>query len=130
MALYQGDLQCCNPWEVQEDDTPFRNHVQFTLPPVSESLSPAEPRQLPQVKNLPRHSGQQQWPAMQPNNVYGDEAPVDILWHYDDIDVNRTPSDQSPYHPSIPRLSLSLSPVNGIMANIFWEGGAKLIYYL
>ena len=70
---------------------------------------------------------------MQPDNLYGDEAPVDILWHYDDIDVNRTPLDQSPDQgegPSIPRVSLSLTPVNGITANISQEGGAKLIYYL
>ena len=44
------------------------------------SPTPATPRQLPGlVVNPLRHSGQQRQPIIWPDNVYGDEAPVDIL---------------------------------------------------
>ena len=46
--------------------------------------------------NPPRCSGWQQQPINWPDNVYGDEAPVDILQNYDAFDVSRPPSDQSP----------------------------------
>ena len=44
------------------------------------SPTPAGPRQPPNpVVNPPRHSGRQRQPVTQPDNVYRDEAPVDIL---------------------------------------------------
>ena len=44
------------------------------------SPTPAAPRQLPNlVMNPPRCSGCQRQPITQPDNVYGDEAPIDIL---------------------------------------------------
>ena len=61
------------------------------------SPTPAAPRQPPNpVVNPPRHSGQQRQPVTWPNNVYGDEAPIDILQNYDAFDVSRPSSDQSP----------------------------------
>ena len=48
------------------------------------SSTPAAPRQPPNpVVNPPRRSGQQRQPVTQPDNVYGDEAPIDILRNYD-----------------------------------------------
>ena len=61
------------------------------------SPTPARPRQPANLLvNPPRCSGQQQQPIHQPDNVYGDEAPVDILQNYDAFDVSRPSSDQSP----------------------------------
>ena len=55
------------------------------------------PRQLPNpVVNPLRCSGQQRQPVIWPDNVYGNEAPVDILRRYDTFDVSRPLSDQSP----------------------------------
>ena len=83
--------------------------------------------------NPPQRSGRQQQPIHWPENVYGDEAPIDILWNYDAFDVSRPSSDQSPDQqegPSGHMGSNDLTSVDSIMANISWEGGAKLIYYL
>ena len=84
--------------------------------------------------NPPWHSGQQRQPAIWPDNVYRDEAPVDILRHYDAFNVTEPPADQSPDHeegPSSGGVSSALAPPgNSIEANISREGGAKLIYYL
>ena len=92
------------------------------------------PRQPPNlVGNPPRHSGWQRQPVNQPDNVYEDEAPVDILQNYDAFDVSRPSLDQSPNRqeePSGHMGSNDLTSVDNIMANISWEGGAKLIYYL
>ena len=41
--------------------------------------TPARPRQPPQRVNPPRHSGWQRQPAIRPDNVYGDEAPIDCI---------------------------------------------------
>ena len=44
------------------------------------SPTPAVPRHPPNsVVNPPRRSGQQRQPVTWPDNVYGDEAPIDIL---------------------------------------------------
>ena len=84
--------------------------------------------------NPPWHSSQRRQPAIRPDNVYGDEAPIDILQHYDAFDITGLPADQSPDHgegPSSGRVSNALAPTgNSIEANISQEGGAKLIYYL
>ena len=98
------------------------------------SPTPARPRQPanPLVNSL-RCSGWQRQPIHWPDNVYGDEAPIDILQNYDAFDVSRPLSDQSPDQqegPSGHMGSNDLTSVNNIMANISWEGGAKLIYYL
>ena len=72
-----------------------------------------------------RHSGQQRQPVIQPNNVYRDEAPIDILQHYDAFDVSRLPSDQSPDQqegPSGHVGSNDLTSTDNIMANISQEG--------
>ena len=102
--------------------------------PYQTSPTPAGPRQpVNPLVNPPRHSGQQRQPVHQPDNVYRDEAPVDILQNYDTFDVSRPQSDQSPDRqegPSGHMGSNDLTLVDGIMANISWEGGAKLIYYL
>ena len=83
--------------------------------------------------NPPRHSGWQRQPVTWPDNVYGDEALVDILQNYDTFYVSRPLLDQSPDQqegPSGHMGSNDLISVDNIMANISWEGGAKLIYYL
>ena len=56
-----------------------------------------------------------------------------VLWHYNAFDVSRPPLDQSPNwqeglsgHEGLS----DLTSADNIMANIFQEGGAKLIYYL
>ena len=56
--------------------------------------APTQPQNL--VVNPPRHSGQRRQPITRPDNVYGDEAPVDISQNYDAFDVSRPSSDQSP----------------------------------
>ena len=62
------------------DDTVFKEFLQQDTGPYQTSPTPAGPRQLLNlVENPPRHSGQQQQPVIRPDNVYGDEAPVDIL---------------------------------------------------
>ena len=79
------------------DDTVFEEFLQQDQGPHQISPTPAMPRQLPNlVVNPLKCSGQQRQPVTQPDNVYGDEAPVDILQHYDAFDVSRPPSDQSP----------------------------------
>ena len=60
------------------------------------SPMPAMPKQPPNpVVNPPRCSGQQQQPVTRPDNVYRDEAPIDILQCYDTFDVSRPPLNQS-----------------------------------
>ena len=84
--------------------------------------------------NPPWCSGWQCQPAIQPDNVYGDEAPVDILRHYDAFDITGPRADLSPDHPegsSNDEGPSALGPTgSSIAANISWDGGAKLIYYL
>ena len=92
------------------------------------STTPAGPRQPPsQGVNPPRHSGRQRQPTTRPDNVYGDEVPVDILWNYDAFDVTGFPVDQSPDRgegPSSGGVSNALALTgNSIEANISWEGG-------
>ena len=98
------------------------------------SPTPARPRQPANpLVNPPRCSGQQRQPIHWPDNVYRDEAPVDILQNYDAFDVSRPLSDQSPDQQeglSGHMGSNDLTSVDNITANISWEGGAKLIYNL
>ena len=116
------------------DDTVFEEFLQWDQRPHQTSPTSARPRQLPNlVENPPRHSGQQQQPVIWPDNVYRDETPIEILQCYDTFDVSRPPSDQSPDQqegPSGHMGSSDLTSVDSIMANISWEGGAKLIYYI
>ena len=46
--------------------------------------------------SAPRCSGRQRCPVIQPSNVYGDEAPIEILQQYDEFDVAGSPAEQSP----------------------------------
>ena len=96
---------------------------------------PAVPRQLPQWEaNPPQRSGQQHQPTIWPDNVYRDEAPIDISKHYDAFDITGPHADLSPDHPegsSSGKGPSALGPTgNSIAANISQDGGAKLIYYL
>ena len=94
--------------------------------PHQTSPTPAGPRQLPNpVVNPPRHSGWQQQHIIQPDNVYRDEAPIDILQCYDAFDVSRPPLDQSPDRQeglSGHGESNDLTSADNIMANISQEG--------
>ena len=86
----------CHGGRADLDNTVFKEFLQQQGSHQT-SPSPAGPRQLlnPMV-NPSRHSGQQRQPITQHDNVYGDEAPVDILQNYDTFDVSRPLSDQSP----------------------------------
>ena len=78
------------------DDTVFKEFLQQQGPHQT-FPTPARPRQLPNpVVNPPRRSGQQRQPVNWPDNVYRDEALVDILQNYNTFDVSRPLSDQSP----------------------------------
>ena len=78
------------------DDTVFEEFLR-QQGSCQTSPSPAVPRQpLNLVENPLRCSGQQRQPIIQPDDVYGDEAPVDILQNYDTFGVSRSSSDQSP----------------------------------
>ena len=62
------------------DDTLFKKFLWQDQGPHQTSPTPARPRQLLNlVENPPRCSGQQQQPVIQPDIIYGDEAPIDIL---------------------------------------------------
>ena len=62
------------------DDMLFEEFLQWDQGPHQTSPAPTRPRQLQNlVENPPRHSGQQQQPVIWPDNVYGDEAPINIL---------------------------------------------------
>ena len=115
------------------DDTVFEEFLQQQGSHQT-SPAPAAPRQPPNlVVNPLRRSGWQRQPITRPDNVYGDEAPVDILQNYDTFYVSRPSLDQSPDQqegPSGHMGSNDLTSVNNITANISQEGGAKLIYYL
>ena len=78
--------------------------------------TPARPRQPPQGVNPPWCSGQQRQPAIWPDNVYGDEAPVDILWNYDAFDDTGLPVDQSPDYGKSPS-SGGVSTALGLTGN-------------
>ena len=116
------------------DNTVFEEFLWQDQGPHQTSPTPAIPRHLPNlVVNPPRHSGWQRQPVTRPDNVYRDEAPIDILWRYDTFDVSRPLSDQSPDQqegPSGHVGSNDLTLADNITANISQEGGAKLIYYL
>ena len=61
------------------DNTVFEEFLQ-QQGPCQTSPTPAAPRQPPNpVGNPPRHSGRQRQPIHQPDNIYRDEAPIDIL---------------------------------------------------
>ena len=65
--------------------------------PRQTSPTPARPKQPTNLLVIPpRHSGWERQPLHWPDNVYGDEAPVDILQNYDAFDVSRPSLDQSP----------------------------------
>ena len=71
--------------------------------------------------NPPRHSDRQRQSIHWPDNVYRDEAPIDILRNYDAFDVSRPSSDQSPDRqegPSGHMGSNDLTSVDSIMTNI------------
>ena len=71
------------------DDSVFKEFLQ-QQGSCQTSPTPARPRQSANpLVNPPRHSGQQQQPVHRPDNVYGDEAPIDILQNYDAFDVSR-----------------------------------------
>ena len=66
----------------------------------------------------PWGSSRQRWPVNLPDNTYRDEAPVNIFGHMDNTSVLRR------------NVSLVLHTMSTLIANILWEGGAKLINYL
>jgi hypothetical protein len=90
---------------------------------------PTPSRPLPQPGNMnpfPRHSGRIRQPVFRPDNVYGNQPPVDILAEEDDDDASLWPRDESPSPsgtPSKPSKSAGLTK----MAQ---DGGAGLINFL
>ena len=79
------------------DNAVFEEFLQMDQGPHQTLPTPAAPRQLLNlVVNPLQCSGQQRQPVTQPDNVYGDEAPIDILRHYDAFDMSRPLLDQSP----------------------------------
>ena len=119
----------CSGGHADLDNTVFEEFLQQQGSHQT-SPTPAMPRQPPNLMvNPPRRSGQQWQPITQPDNVYEDEAPIDILWNYDAFDVSRPSSDQSPDQqekPSGHMGSNDLTSNDNIIANISREGGAKL----
>ena len=83
--------------------------------------------------NPPRCSGRQRQPTIWPDNVYRDEAPIDILRHYDAFDVTGLPADQSPdcgEGPSSGGVSTALVPTgNSIEANTVAQKTAPMYAY-
>jgi hypothetical protein len=78
--------------------TPQRpQRLNFPKAPPSPSRQPAvEQDQAPAATNPPRHSGRIRQPVFNPDNVYRNRPPVDILGDNDNDDVFGPLGNQSP----------------------------------
>jgi hypothetical protein len=96
--------------------------------PVFGVPMPTPSRPLPQPGNtnpFPRCSGRIRQPVFRPDNVYGNQPPVDILAEEDDDYNSLWPQDQSPSPsgtPSKPSKSAGLT-------KMVQDGGAGLIIF-
>jgi Reverse transcriptase (RNA-dependent DNA polymerase) len=102
--------------------------LNFPEAPPSPSRQPAvKQEQAPAKINSPRHSGRIRQPVFNPDNVYGNRPPVDILGNSDDGNVFGPWGNQS--------LGSSGKDTGNIVmttpkAQILQDGGAKLINFL
>ena len=53
---------------------------------------------VPSLMNPEQHSGRTRRPAIRPDNVYRNQAPIDILADNDNDDITGPLTDQSPDH--------------------------------
>ena len=100
------------------------------ITPPSPTPQPSQ-QPTPELGNLCRSSRLRQ-PVIRPDNTYGDEAPVDVFGQTSNTGDLRPCGDQSPDCGQGPsrNMGLVLHPQGHLMANISWEGGGTLIYYL
>jgi hypothetical protein len=89
---------------------------------------PTPSRPLPQPGNtnpFPRHSRRIRQPVFEPDNVYGNQPPVDILAEEDDDIDSLWPQDQNPSPSGTPsKLSKSVG-----LTKMVQDGGAGLINF-
>jgi hypothetical protein len=105
---------------------PQRLNFPEALP--SPSSQPAvEQEQAPAAMNPPRHSGRIRQPVFDPDNVYGNRPPVDILGNNDNDNVFGPWENQSP-GPSEKNTGNIVTTTP--KAQILQDGGAKLINFL
>jgi hypothetical protein len=99
------------------------NYSQFDpsrRPAVEQDQAPAAP-------NPPRHSGRIRQPVFNPDNVYRNRPPIDILGNNDDDDVFGPQGNQSPGPSEKDAENIVTTPPK---AQMFQDGGAKLINFL
>ena len=129
-------------WSPPPASSPFwpSNYQPFPLlrqrtPPCAitpPSPTPQPSQQPTPMLGNPHFSSRLRRPVIRPDNTYGDEAPVDVFGQTSNTGDLRPPKNQGPDHGEGPSRSMGLvlHPQGHLMANISWEGDAKLIYYL
>jgi hypothetical protein len=96
-------------------------------PPVSPRQPSVEPLPAPAETNPPRCSGRIRQPVFNPDNVYGNRPPVDILGDNDNDNVFGPQGNQSPGSSEKDAENIVM---NTPKAQVFQDGGAKLINFL
>jgi Reverse transcriptase (RNA-dependent DNA polymerase) len=96
-------------------------------PPVSPRQPSVEPLPAPTETNPPRRSGRIRQPVFNPDNVYGNRPPVDILGDNDNDNVSGPQGNQSPGPSEKDAENIVMTTPK---AQMFQDGGAKLINFL
>jgi hypothetical protein len=96
-------------------------------PPSPSRQAAVEQDQAPPAPNPPRRLGRIRQPVFNPDNVYGNRPPVDILGDKDDDNVFGPQGNQSPGPSEKDAENIVMTTPK---AKMFQDGGAKLINFL